>query len=158
MRGRSEAKTAESVGVHTVMLRTGLVLGPGGGVLARMLPAFRAGVGGRFGDGRQWVSWIALDDLVAVILRALHDRRLGGAVNAVAPGAVRNAEFARTLARLLGRRALMPLPAFLLRTLLGPMADETLLASARAQPQRLREAGFEFKHATLEEALRAAIG
>jgi uncharacterized protein (TIGR01777 family) len=153
-----EARTAESVGVHTVMLRMGLVLGPGGGVLARMLPVFRAGVGGRFGNGRQWVSWIALDDLVAVILQALHDRRLGGAVNAVAPGAVRNAELAKTLARVLGRPALMALPAVMLRTLLGPMADEALLASARAQPQRLREAGFEFKHAALEGALRAAIG
>jgi uncharacterized protein len=152
-----EARIAESVGVRTVMLRMGLVIGPGGGVLARMLPAFRAGVGGRLGGGRQWVSWIALDDLVAVIRQALGDARLTGPVNAVAPGAVRNAEFVDTLAGVLSRPAVVPLPAVMLRTLFGPMADETLLASARVLPRRLCEAGFVFKHPELAGALRAAV-
>jgi uncharacterized protein (TIGR01777 family) len=153
-----EAKIAESVGVRTVILRLGLVLGRDGGVLARMLPAFRAGVGGHFGDGRQWVSWIALEDVVSAIRWALDDRQLSGPVNAVAPGAVRNAAFAATLARVLRRPAMMPLPAVMLRALFGQMADEALLASARAEPRRLREAGFQFAQAELEGALRQAVG
>ncbi len=153
-----EAIVAESVGVRTVILRLGMVLGRDGGVLTRMLPAFRAGVGGHFGDGRQWVSWIALEDLLSVIRWALDDRQRGGPVNAVAPGAVRNAAFAAMLARVLSRPAVMPLPAVMLRALFGKMADEALLASARAEPCRLRDAGFAFEHAELEEALRQAVG
>jgi len=152
-----EARIAESVGVRTVLLRMGLVLGPGGGVLAKMLPAFRAGVGGRLGSGRQWVSWIALEDLLAVIGHVLADGRLAGPVNAVAPGPVRNVEFADTLGGVLGRPALLPVPAVMLRTLFGSMADEALLASARVRPQRLLEAGFAFRHADLAGALRAAL-
>ena len=152
-----EARIAESVGVRTVLLRMGLVLGPGGGVLAKMLPAFRAGVGGRLGSGRQWVSWIALEDLLAVIGHVLADGRLAGPVNAVAPGPVRNVEFADTLGGVLGRPALLPVPAVMLRTLFGSMADEALLASARVRPQRLLEAGFAFRHTGLAGALRAAL-
>jgi len=152
-----EARVAASVGIRTVLLRTGLVLGPGGGALARMLPAFRAGIGGRLGGGRQWVSWIAREDLLAVIGRALGDGRLDGPLNAVAPAPVRNAGLAETLAAVLGRPALLPVPAIMLRTLFGEMADEALLASTRAVPRRLREAGFEFKHVGLEGALRAAV-
>ena len=152
-----EARVAAAVGIRSVMLRMGLVLGPGGGALARMLPAFRAGVGGRLGGGRQWVSWIAREDLLSVIARALGDGRLDGPVNAVAPAPVRNAEFADTLAAVLGRAAVLPVPAIMLRTLFGKMADEALLASARVLPRRLHDAGFEFKYAELAGALRAAV-
>ncbi len=152
-----EARIAESVGIHTVVLRTGLVLGPGGGALAKMLPAFRAGFGGRLGDGAQWLSWISLDDLVAIIRAALQDRRLGGPVNAVAPTAVRNADFAAGLGRALHRPAVVPVPAILLRTLYGQMADETLLASMRVRPRRLVDAGFNYSLPDLESALRTAV-
>jgi uncharacterized protein (TIGR01777 family) len=152
-----EAKIAESVGVRSVMLRLGLVLGRKGGVLARLLPMFRAGLGGRLGDGRQWMSWITLDDLVSVLMMGLADGRLVGPVNAVAPAPVRNAEFTATLARALGRPALMAVPALVLRFIFQEMAEETLLASARVRPQRLLDAGFQFKHPTLNDALSAVL-
>jgi hypothetical protein len=152
-----EARIAESVGVRAVMLRLGLVLDRDGGVLARLLPLFRTGFGGRLGGGRQWMSWITLDDLVNVLLMSLRDGRLAGPVNAVAPAPVRNGEFANTLARAVGRRALVPVPSFVLRMIYQEMAEETLLASTRVRPQRLLDAGFKFNHPTLEEALRAVM-
>jgi uncharacterized protein (TIGR01777 family) len=151
-----EARIAESVGIRTAILRLGLVLGSGG-VLAKLRPAFRAGFGGRLGDGRQWMSWIALDDLVAVILQGLTDARLSGPINAVAPGAVRNAEFTRALAHAMGHHTFAPVPAFVLRAMFQEMADEMLLASTRVRPQRLLEVGFSFAHPELEEAMRAAV-
>jgi uncharacterized protein (TIGR01777 family) len=152
-----EARIAESVGIRTVLLRSGLVLGPGGGALAKLRPVFRLGFGGRLGDGRQWMSWITLDDLVRVALRGLHDERLTGAVNAVAPTAVRNAEFTGVLARALNRRTFVRVPAFVLRAIFQEMADETLLASTRVRPQRLLETGFIFKQPDLEGALRTVL-
>jgi uncharacterized protein (TIGR01777 family) len=152
-----EARIAESVGVRAVMLRIGMVLGPDGGVLAKLLPLFRKGFGGRLGNGRQWMSWIALDDLVDVLLMALLEGRLTGPVNAVAPVPVRNAEFAATLARVLGHRAWAPVPAFVLRLIYQEMAEETLLASTRVRSQRLLDVGFRFNHPTLNEALRAVL-
>ena len=151
-----EARIAESVGVRAVILRLGLVLGRDGGVLAKLLPLFRSGLGGRLGNGRQWMSWIALDDLVAVLLMGLRDGRLMGPVNAVAPEPVRNAEFTATLARTLGRRAWAPVPSFILRMIFQEMAEEILLASTRVRPQRLLDSGFHFNHPTLKEALQAA--
>jgi hypothetical protein len=152
-----QAKIAECVGIRTVMLRSGMVLGAGGGVLAKLAPVFRAGVGGRLGNGRQWLSWIALDDLVGVIRRCLSDGRLAGPVNAVAPAAVRNAEFSTALARALGRHTFAPVPAWVLRALRPEMADEMLLASTRVRPQCLLDAGFQFAHPELAGALRAAL-
>jgi len=153
-----EARVAESAGIRTVLLRTGMVLGPGGGALARLRPAFRAGLGGHLGDGRQWMSWIALADLVRVVVRGLDDAQLAGPVNAVAPTPVRNAEFTAALARELGRRTFAPVPAFALRALFGEMAGAVLLASARVRPRRLAGAGFAFVHADLAGALHAALG
>lgn len=152
-----EATIAASAGIRTVRLRIGLVLGRGGGALARMLPPFRAGLGGRLGSGRQWVSWIALDDLVEVIHLAARDPRLDGPVNAVAPQPVRNAELARTLGHVLGRPALVLAPAVVLRALYGEMADEALLASDRVVPQRLQTVDFTFRFGELERALRHAV-
>lgn len=152
-----EARIAESVGIRTVILRLGLVLGPGGGVLAKLRPVFRAGFGGQLGDGRQWMSWIALDDLLGALLLGLTDARLSGPINAVAPGAVRNAEFTQALARAVGHHTFAPVPAFVLRAMFQEMADEMLLASTRVRPQRLLEAGFSFAHPELEGAMRAAL-
>jgi len=144
--------------IRVVRLRIGMVVSRRGGALAAMLTPFRLGAGGPVGGGAQWVSWIAIDDLVAAILHALDTASLAGAVNAVAPEPVQNRELARTLGRVLGRPALLPLPAFAARLLLGQMADELLLASARVEPARLQATGFAFRHPTLEDALRHELG
>ena len=153
-----ELAVLEALGVRTVALRTGVVLTPAGGALAKLLPAFLAGAGGRLGSGRQWMSWITPDDLGALYLRALSDGTWRGAFNAVAPEPVTNAEFAATLGRVLRRPAVWPVPAAGLRCALGQMAEETVLASTRAWPRRLREMGYEFRHSTLEAALRHVLG
>jgi len=151
-----EASTepAERAGIRVVKLRIGVVLSPKGGALAKMLPPFRLGLGGRLGGGRQIMSWIALADLVRAMRFAIVTPALSGAVNATAPGPVSNAEFTRTLARVLRRPAVFPIPAFVLRALFGELADEVLLAGMKVLPRRLEEAGFPFEHRELEEALR----
>ena len=154
----THAEGAARAGVRTALLRFGVVLAPGGGALATMLPVFRLGLGGRVGDGRQWLSWIALDDAVAAICFALSDPRCAGPVNVVAPVPVTNAEFAATLGRVLRRPAVLPVPAWMLRLVFGRLADETLLASTRVVPAKLLEAGCGFRHATLEAALRQMLG
>lgn len=140
--------------VRVVNLRLGVVLSPAGGALARMLPAFRAGLGGPLGDGRQYMSWIALADAVGVIQRALITRTLEGPVNAVAPNPVTNLEFTQTLARVLHRPALFRMPALAARIVFGEMADAVLLASTRVEPIRLIATGYRFKYPVLEEAVR----
>ncbi len=151
-----EARVAELVGIRTVRLRTGLVLGAGG-ALAKLRPLFRLALGAPLGGGRQWISWIALEDLVRVIRRSLDDDQLCGPVNAVAPAPVRNAGFTAALARALRRPTFAPVPAFLLRAVFPGLADELLLASARVRPRRLQEAGFAWTQADLDGALRAAL-
>jgi uncharacterized protein (TIGR01777 family) len=148
---------ARARGIRVVHLRLGVVLTPEGGALSRMLPLFRLGLGGRLGDGRQWMSWIALADAVRAILHLLRTPNLAGPVHLVAPNPVTNAEFTRTLAQQLHRPALLHAPAFALRALLGEMTDAMLLASTRAVPSRLLRDGFVFEHATLEAALDAAL-
>lgn len=145
-------------GIRVALLRTGIVLGDGGGVLARMLPPFRLGLGGRLGDGRQWMSWIAMDDLVRAIRFLVDSPSVRGAFNVVAPEPVRNAEFTSVLGRVLRRPALFPVPRVALEVVFGTMADDTILASQRASPKRLAGAGFEFRHPRLEEALRFELG
>ncbi len=152
-----EARVAESVGIRAVLLRLGVVLGPGGGMLAKLRPVFRAGLGAQLGDGRQWMSWISLGDAVGVVRRALEDSGLAGPVNAVAPVPVRNAEFTAALARALHHHTFAPFPAVVLRALFGEMADEMLLASARVLPGRLAAAGYGFVHPALDGALQAAL-
>jgi uncharacterized protein (TIGR01777 family) len=147
---------AESAGIRVVKLRFGVVLTAKGGALEKLMLPFRMGVGGRMGSGRQWMPWISLEDAVEVILRAIRDERLRGPVNAIA-GSVRNTEFTDALARALHRPALLPVPAFGIRALMGQMADEALLASQRAEPARLREIGHVFHHPTLDTALAAAL-
>jgi uncharacterized protein (TIGR01777 family) len=154
-----EAATAAALahGLRVVNSRFGVVLGARGGALAKMLTPFRLGVGGVVGDGRQWMSWIALDDVVGAIQHALVTETLRGPVNAVAPGPVTNAELTRTLGRVLRRPTLVPLPAFAARLAMGEMADALLLASQRVLPARLQASGYSFRHPTLEGALRSVL-
>jgi uncharacterized protein (TIGR01777 family) len=149
---------AAKAGIRVVQLRLGMVLASPGGALARMLPMFRVGLGGRLGDGRQYVSWITLDDVVGAIGHVLATDTLQGPVNLVAPRPVTNRQFTAALARVLRRPALLPAPAFALRILLGQMAEELLLASARVVPRRLLDAGYRFRHEELEAALRHVLG
>lgn len=145
---------ARRAGMRVVLLRIGVVLTPAGGALRRMLPAFRLGLGGRLGSGAQFMSWIALEDLIRALEHVLRDRTLAGPVNAVAPGALRNREFTRVLGRVLRRPTAIPVPAWLLRLALGQMAQELLLAGACVRPTRLQAAGFSFRLGDLETALR----
>ena len=151
-----EARAAAALGVRTVSLRIGIVLAREGGALASLARLFRLGLGGRVGSGAQWVPWIHVDDLVAMIDTALRDERWSGAINAVAPNAVTNAELTRELARAVRRPALMPAPAFAVRAALGEMAGE-LLGSRRVIPARATELGYRFRIDSLERALEAEL-
>ncbi len=151
------SKPAESAGIRVVRLRMGLPLTPRGGVLARLLVPFRLGAGGRIGNGTQWMSWISPDDLVGAYLFALASGDLSGVVNTVAPEPVTNAEFTRTLAKVLHRPAMFPVPTVALKLVYGEMAEETILASTRVRPAELLRRGFVFKFPTLEAALRREL-
>jgi uncharacterized protein len=141
-------------GIRVVIPRVGMVLSGKGGALRLMLPVFRAGIGGRIGNGRQYMSWIAIDDLIGMINHAIYNGSLHGPVNAVAPQPVTNREFSETLGRVLSRPARFALPSLAARIAFGKMADEVLLASARISPSRLAESGFKFQFPELEGALR----
>jgi hypothetical protein len=149
---------ATAAGIRVVCLRIGIVLSPAGGALANMLMPFRLGLGGVFGGGAQWMSWIALDDTIDAIRHALADDTLRGPINVVAPTPATNREFTRTLGRVLRRPTLMPMPAFALRLGLGEMANALVLSSQRVLPARLQTGGFRFRYPTLEGALRSALG
>lgn len=139
------AEPARQHGIRVVHLRLGIVLARHGGALAKMLPVFRLGLGGRLGSGRQFWSWIALEDLLRVVKLALQDDRLSGVVNSVSPEPTTNAGFTEALARALRRPAFLPMPAIAVKLLFGEMGREALLASARVQPARLIEYGFAFR-------------
>jgi hypothetical protein len=156
-----EAATAPAAdgGIRVVHLRSGIVLSPSGGILGRLLPLYRLGLGGRLGSGRQYVSWISLRDQVAVIRAALEDPRLAGPVNAVAPTPVTNAQLTRAIGRALHRPAPWVVPAVALRVALGAhLADELLLASQRAQPARLLQIGHRFVDPDIDAALTWVAG
>jgi hypothetical protein len=152
------ASPAVEAGVRLVLPRLGVVLSGKGGALARLLPIFRLGLGGRVGNGRQYWSWITLEDVVGAIKFAIDNPTLSGPVNLTSPNAVTNAAFTAALARALRRPALLPVPAFALRLALGEMADEALLASQRVQPEKLLKADFRFTHPQLDEALERICG
>jgi uncharacterized protein (TIGR01777 family) len=145
---------AADAGMRVVNTRIGVVLSPKGGALAKMLLPFKLGVGGKIGNGRQYWSWVSLDDLVGIITHALMTESLRGPVNAVSPNPVTNLEFTKTLGRVLGRPTIFPMPAFAARLALGEMADELLLSSARVVPTKLQESRYQFRHTILEESLR----
>jgi uncharacterized protein (TIGR01777 family) len=153
---REWESAARATRVRSVQLRFGVVLSPAGGALAKMLPLFRVGLGGPIATGTQWMSWIGLHDLVRVIRFAIASGDMNGAVNAVAPNPVTNAEFTRTLARVLRRPAFCRAPAFALRALFGEGAD-VMLASQRVVPARLEKSGFQFDAPALEDALRREL-
>jgi uncharacterized protein (TIGR01777 family) len=151
-------RPAEEAGVRVVHLRLGVILSPLGGALGVMLPVFRLGLGGPLGTGRQWLSWIGLDDVLDATLWALRDERLRGSVNLVAPEPVRQADFALALGAALGRPAILPAPAWALRALAGGIADGELLTGVRVMPRRLLDAGFTFRQRYLGAALRHMLG
>ncbi|MGH9581229.1 MAG: TIGR01777 family oxidoreductase [Terriglobales bacterium] len=157
-RGWEEAaQPAAQAGIRVVNLRLGVVLSRRGGALKQMLLPFRLGLGGRLGSGRQYMSWISLDDVVGAVRHALENDSLRGAVNAVAPNPVTNAEFTRTLGRVLGRPTILPAPAFAIRLLLGEMGESLLLSSQRVEPRRLLDSGYAFQHPELRSALEAML-
>jgi uncharacterized protein (TIGR01777 family) len=155
-----EAATAPAAqrGIRVVHLRFGMVLSPAGGALAKMLTPFRLGLGGVIGTGKQYMSWIALDDVLGAIDHALNTEALQGPVNVVAPSAVTNREFTITLGKVLRRPTWLPLPAFAVRLMFGEMGDALLLASTRVAPARLVASGYTFQYPELEQALQHLLG
>jgi uncharacterized protein (TIGR01777 family) len=154
--GEAAADPAREAGIRVVHLRHGLVLARHGGALARLLLPFRLGLGGRVGSGRQWWSWVALEDVIRAYQHVI-DGTLAGPVNVAAPEPATNLDFVRALGRALHRPAAMPFPAFAVRTLLGEMGDELLLTSQRVVPAALTSDGFAFSHPSLPEALGSAL-
>jgi len=152
------AQAATQKGIRVVNLRTGMVLSPQGGALAKMLLPFKLGLGGKIGSGQQYMSWIALDDMLGAILFALQTDSLRGPVNAVTPRPVTNIVYTKTLGKVLSRPTLFPMPAFAARLVLGEMADALLLASARVEPTQLQNKGYRFRYSELEGALRHLLG
>jgi uncharacterized protein (TIGR01777 family) len=152
----AEADEARALGMRVVRLRTGVVLAKGGGALAKMLPPFRAGVGGPVAGGEQWVPWVHIDDVVGMYLAALDDDRWTGPVNASAPEPVTNTALSKALGRALRRPAVMPVPAFALKLLYGEMS-QVVTTGQRAVPARAEELGYEFRHTDLDEALGSAL-
>jgi uncharacterized protein (TIGR01777 family) len=151
-----EAQAAEPLGVRVARVRIGMVLGKNGGALARMLPPFRMGVGGRLGNGRQWMSWIHIDDLIALIAFLMKESTVRGVFNATSPYPVTNREFTRALAEAVHRPAILPVPAFALRFVFGEMAS-VLLASQRAVPDAAQRAGFVFENPDIFAALAQIV-
>jgi uncharacterized protein len=153
----AEALKAETLGIRVVLARFGIILARHGGALAKMLLPFKLGAGGRLGSGKQWMSWVTLEDVVGILRYAIENRAIRGALNVVAPQAAQNAEFTKVLAKTLRRPAIFPAPAFALRLALGEMADALLLSSQRVTPQRLQQLGYRFLHADLPSALSAVL-
>jgi uncharacterized protein (TIGR01777 family) len=152
------AEFARRAGIRTVIPRLGVVLTPSGGALAKLLPLFRAGLGGRVGTGNQWMSWVGIDDAIEGIYHALMGPEIDGAMNLSAPMPVTNREFTEVLARVLRRTAILPVPRVALRAVFGEMADGTLLASGRAIPEKLTASDYRFRHPDLDGALRHVLG
>ena len=152
----TESAKAEDF-ARVVLLRIGVVLAKNGGALEKMLTPFKFGVGGRIGSGEQWMSWIALDDLIKIIRFALKNEYLSGAVNAVAPNPVTNMEFTRALGKVLSRPTVLPIPAFAIKLMFGEMGETLLLQGARVLPEKLKNVGFEFGFTDLEKALRHVL-
>jgi uncharacterized protein (TIGR01777 family) len=151
------SRPAEEAGIRVARMRFGIVLSPAGGALKTMLTPFRLGVAGKLGSGRQWMSWVSIDDVVGAIQHALATAELTGVANTVAPNPVTNAEFTKTLGRVLRRPTVLPVPSAALRLALGEFSQEAL-SSARVEPRRLLESGYVFRHHELEQALRHVLG
>lgn len=157
-RWEAAADPARAAGMRVVHTRMGIVLSPKGGALKTMLPAFQLGLGGRLGDGRQWMSWVSLEDVPPAIVHVIEHGEISGPVNVVAPNIVRNSEFTKTLGHVLGRPTIFFVPAPAAKLAIGEMADEMLLSSYRMDPAVLETSGFQWKHPQLEQALRELLG
>ncbi|HYL83106.1 MAG TPA: TIGR01777 family oxidoreductase [Candidatus Angelobacter sp.] len=153
----AEARKAEALGIRVVLARFGVILAQEGGALPKMTLPFKFGAGGKLGSGRQWMSWIALEDVVGILRYALVNRAIRGALNVVAPKPVQNSEFTKVLAKAMHRPALFPAPGFALRLALGEMADALLLSSQRVAPQKLQQLGYSFAYPELSGALKAVL-
>lgn len=153
----AESRRAEDMGIRTVLLRTGIVLSKDGGALGTMLLPFKLGVGGVVGSGKQWMSWISLEDQIRAILYVLENENIRGAVNLTSPNPATNEQFTKTLGEVLYRPTFLPLPEFAVSMIFGEMGDALLLDSTKVLPKRLQDAGFEFKYPTLKSALEAAV-
>jgi uncharacterized protein (TIGR01777 family) len=153
----AEARRAEDAGIRTVLLRTGIVLSKDGGALGTMLTPFKLGLGGVVGSGKQWMSWISLDDHIAGIYYVIEHENIRGAVNSVSPYPVTNEEFTKIMGDVLYRPTFIPLPEFAVSMLMGEMGDALLLTSTKVLPKRLQDAGFEFKYPELRAALEQAV-
>ncbi len=153
----AEAQAIEALGIRTCYLRTGIVLGKKGGALAKMLPSFKMGLGGRIGSGKQWMSWIHIEDLIGIIRFSVDNETVSGPINATASEPVSNKDFSKTLAKVLRRPAIFPMPAFIVKRLFGEMGEELLLSGQRVIPEKITQAGYQFKYAKLEDALRDII-
>lgn len=151
------ARRAEALGVRVSLIRTGIVLGKGGGALEKLLPAYRKGIGGPLGSGRQFMSWIEIDDLIGIICHIVNNETLFGPINATAPHAVTNKEFARTLGRVLERPAFFRMPSFVVKALFGEMGETLLLKGQRVVPEKALKSGYIFKYPDLYSALKEAI-
>lgn len=153
----TEAKAIAELGIRTCYLRTGIVLGKNGGALAKMLPPFKMALGGPIGDGKQWMSWVHLEDIVGMIRFAINNDAIQGAINGTAPQPVTNKIFSKTLGKALNRPAIFPMPAIMVKLLFGQMGEELLLAGKRVIPEKMTQAGYEFKYPQLENALRDIV-
>lgn len=153
----AEARKAEALGIRVVLLRFGVILSRHGGALSKITLPFRFFAGGRIGSGKQWMSWITLDDVIEILRLALENGEVRGPVNVISPQPVQNAEFTKTLATVMHRPALFPAPAFALRQVFGEMADALLISSQRVLPQKLEKFGYRFLHSELKSALVAVL-
>lgn len=153
----AESRRAEDMGIRTVLLRTGIVLSKDGGALATMLTPFKFGVGGVVGSGKQWMSWVSMDDVVGIVNFALENESLRGAINVTSPNPVTNEEFTKTLGSVLYRPTILPLPEFAVNLVFGEMGDALLLDSTRVVPKRLLDTGYQFRYTALKPALEHAL-
>jgi uncharacterized protein len=151
------AQPAAQAGIRAAQLRIGVVMSADGGALPKMLPAFRLGLGGRLGDGRQWWTWVSVRDVVGAIQHVLENESLSGPVNTVSPNPVTNAQFTSTLASVLRRPAIFPMPAFAVRLIFGEMGEELFLGSQRVEPAKLTATGYQFQHPDLKNALKEIL-
>ena len=147
------ALQAEALGIRTCLLRTGIVLGKGGGALRKMLPPFKMGLGGKIGNGQQWMPWIHLDDLVGIILYCINHDHLKNAINGTSPNPVTNRAFTKALGQALKRPTVLPMPSIVVKLLMGQMGEELLLAGKKVLPTKILDAGYQFQYQELEKAL-----
>lgn len=154
LKWEAQAKDIEKMGIRSCYLRTGIVLGKNGGALSKMIPPFKKALGGPIGDGKQWMSWVHMDDIVGMIRYAIENESLQGPINGTAPEPVTNQVFTKTLAKVLKRPAFFRMPAFIVKLLFGEMGEELLLGGQRVIPDKIMQAGYEFKYPQLENALK----